>query len=287
LCLNPRKRKNQMQQSLLNCPVCSGHYCKEINTSFRKCRNCGIIYNEAHRLLDYDDNYFTDSYRQQYGKSYIEDFNNIYSSGKRRIDNILQFYKQRDTVQNAALLDLGCATGFFLKAAEDSGINDLTGVEISSYAANYIQKNFPYKILNKSFKDIEFPRKYDIITAWFFIEHFDDTNYVLQKVFDNLRTGGIFAFSVPSFFGPSFLLDKDNWINTHPLDHRVDFSPASIKTVLSKYGFSVKKIVPSGIHPERVLNNKSLIYPLFKPVYKLFSDITAFSDTIEIYSEKN
>jgi 2-polyprenyl-3-methyl-5-hydroxy-6-metoxy-1,4-benzoquinol methylase len=268
------------------CPICLSAKVTSISANLYVCNPCGIAFNTAYSQKQYNDSYFLDEYCNQYGKTYLEDFDNIYALSKKRLALILNYIKIKNDTSTFSLLDIGSATGIFLQCAKDSGIHNVTGIEISEYASRYCRKQFQIPVIRSSFTDITLSKNYDIITAWFFIEHCNDPLSVLQKIYDALSKGGLFAFSVPSIFGPLFNFNKLLWINTHPVDHRMDFSPSGAKKILKKCGFRKIYIRPAGIHPERVISSHSLLFKPFSFLYKFFSMLMSFSDTIEVYAVK-
>ena len=269
------------------CPIC---YCDKSRHIYsktehiQKCLNCGIVFNKAYRSSEYEKSYFLDAYKKQYGKTYLEDFDNIYRLSLKRIERIKRYYK--NDISNARLLDLGSAMGFFLKAAKDSSFNIVQGIEISKFAADHCINEYNISVVNSSFEDLDIEDTYDIITAWYFIEHCPEPAKTVKKIYNALKPKGIFAFSVPSIFGPQYILNKHKWIKNHPNDHRVDFSPTSVKHLLNDLGFKKIFIKPGAIHPERILSTNNLFYRPFSLIYSGFSFLTSFSDTLEIYALK-
>lgn len=263
------------------CPVCGKDEKRKISSNLNLCRNCHIIFNSDCRSLSYDRDYFINEYNEQYGKTYLEDYGNIYNLSNSRLNRILELLAVEG---KHSLLDIGCAAGFFLKAAKDRGISTLLGIEISEYAADYCRKTFGIDVIESPFDNVELHKRFDIITSWFFIEHCMDPLGAMTRIFSMLNRGGIFALSVPSHYGPMFYFDKEKWVATHPADHRIDLSPSSAKRILKEIGFRKVYVIKSGYHPERVLKSSSLIYGFFEPLYRKFTDLTAFSDTIEIYA---
>lgn len=265
------------------CPVCGKDEKRKISSNLNLCRRCGIIFNSDCRSLSYDRDYFINEYREQYGKTYLEDYGNIYSLSMTRLDRILELLAVEG---KRSLLDIGCAAGFFLKAAKDRGISTLLGIEISAYAADYCRKTFGIDVIESPFDSVEISKRFDIITSWFFIEHCIDPIGAMRRIYSMLNRGGVFALSVPSFYGPMYYFKTDEWVRTHPADHRIDLSPASARRILKDLGFRKVHVVKSGYHPERVLKSGSFLYAMFEPLYRKFTEITAFSDTIEIYAVK-
>ena len=270
------------------CPVCGGNRSRNIcdGAPYRRCRNCRTVFNTAHTALSYSDDYFTSDYKAQYGRTYEEDFAAIYRSSQLRLKKILKLRKKYRDINPTSILDIGCALGFFLKAAEDDGFTILDGIEISDFAASYASKRFGYRVQKCPFDKAAITVSYDLISAWYFLEHLPDTGTAIARIYASLNPGGIAAFSLPSAFGPLYYCQKKEWIRTHPVDHRVDFTPSGIRQILKKAGFLEVKIYPSGIHPERVVPENALFYKPFTKIYRAFSRLTSFSDTMEVYAVK-
>ena len=266
-----------------DCPFCGRQNRTAISASLYRCAGCGIIFNADHKSLSYDRDYFITSYKEQYGKTYVEDFDNIYRMSQARLDLILANIVKRPDL---SLLDLGCAAGFFLKAAKDRGVENLLGIEVSEFAAEYCRNTFSIDVIQSPFDEAAIDRKFSVISSWFFLEHMPDPAADINRIFSMLEDGGVFACGIPSYYGPSFSFDREGWVRTHPADHRIDLSPSSAKRILKQAGFRRVKVYRSGYHPERVVKKDSWIYPLFEPVYNIFSRLTAYSDTIEIYAVK-
>ena len=270
------------------CPVCGGDRSRPAagDAPFRRCRTCCAVFNTAHAPLSYSDSYFTSDYKAQYGKTYEEDFAPIYRASKLRLERILKLRRGFTPEKPRSLLDIGCALGFFLKAAEDDGFSELKGIEISQYASEYAKKRFGYEIEQKPFNADALSGSFDAVTAWYFLEHLPDTKSAIDAIYAALAPDGVAAFSLPSYFGPLYMFRRSEWVNTHPADHRIDLSPKSAVRALRHAGFRRVRVYPSGIHPERVMKPSSPLYPLFARAYRFFSRLTAFSDTIEVYALK-
>ncbi len=266
--------------ALFHCPFCD----KEIpeTRGFCFCKKCALVFNTRWQTDTYGDAYFTDVYRQQYGKSYEEDFDAIYAQSMKRLSRIAA-YVNRFSVEKK-ILDLGCAYGFFLKAAQDNGFSP-HGIELSAHAVAYANKNFDFPVENSSLEDCK-DNKYPVLTFWYVLEHFREIRESFDKVCSMVEEGGVIAFSVPSWFGPSYLFHRRKWEKEHPKDHRADFSPKAIRQLLRKKGFGAISIVPASFHPERLISRSMFMYPLFAFLYRLFSYVTGFGDTIEVYACK-
>lgn len=253
---------------------------------FRRCASCGIVFNTAYSALSYDDSYFLGEYEKQYGKTYSDDYASIYALSLRRLDIIRSLMAPALAFSSVRALDIGCAMGFFLKAVLDRGAAHAEGVEISAYASQQCRERFGISVFNGPFDKFQSSEKFDLITAWYFIEHCENPESALEKLNGLLKKGGMLAFSTPSFFGPQFLFHRDQWASSHPKDHRIDFSPRSARRALRRIGFQKIITRPGGIHPERMMDPDSPFYGIFRHGYTSFSNLFSFSDTIEVYAIK-
>lgn len=271
-----------MEASGLSCPLCSSSWQHSITPHLHRCRSCGIAYNSNHRVLSYGPEYFTSDYSNQYGRTYAEDHENIYRMSQSRITEIMRHANR----PGLSVLDIGSALGFFLECARDNGAGRVMGVEISRYAADYAKKELSVDTLSGSFDEVDIAETFDVVSAWYFLEHCPDPLAVLKRIYGILGPGGVFAFSAPSVFGPLFLFHRDEWVQTHPVDHRIDFTPKGAVRVLKKIGFTNVTVRSAGVHPERMLRKDHPLYRPFAFIYRKLAPLFAFGDTIEVYAVK-
>ena len=268
--------------------------------TYRSCRRCGTLYLSwiSAEKEEYGESYFFEDYKKQYGKTYLEDFENIKAQGKRRVSII---NKLAGVSRNAAtakttsgtrkLLDIGCAFGPFLAAAAESGWEPY-GIDVSESAVSYVNETLHFTAEKSPFPDGNFqnlPEKYDAVTMWYVIEHFKNLDSVIKKVSGLLREGGVFAFSTPSASGVSARFSSDSFFKNSPKDHYSILDMRKCKKILKKYGFSNIKCVSTGHHPERFpcLASKNRSGASFG--WKLISRISRifkFGDTFELYCIK-
>jgi len=155
------------------------------------------------------------------------------------------------------ILDLGSAMGFFLKEASLNGY-ETEGIEISEYAANYCVSNLNLNVHNISLLDFEYKEKeYDIITAWYVLEHIYNFDKLLEKILFSLKEDGIFALAMPNGNGISGKFNK-NYFKIVPTDHAFETNYKALDNFLKKH--SLKRI-----H----LENKSVYYNRFCDIFDL------------------
>jgi 2-polyprenyl-3-methyl-5-hydroxy-6-metoxy-1,4-benzoquinol methylase len=266
------------------CPVCARSLNPAVarfpERSFFRCRGCGILYQvafgkESTQSVRYDRDYFFSEYGKQYGRTYLEDFQNIKAMAAarlKRIDALLHSGLNTGTGSTAApdtaepaapassapkLLDVGCAYGPFLQAAQELGYR-VQGVDISPEAVAHVRERLGIPCSLGDFSSeqgidgIEADdREYEVITLWYVIEHFRDTAAVLERVNRLLRRGGVFAFSTPSASGVSARKSRIEFLRSSPPDHFTVWPPHAVRGVLKRFGFQLRGLVVTGHHGER------------------------------------
>jgi len=293
------------------------------NKTVSVCAQCGMHYPSfiVAEKKDYSEQYFFEEYQAQYGKTYLEDFESIKRQGLRRMAliNVVYakvFHSGKETSLfdglhhgTKRILDIGCAYGPFLAAAKESGWSPV-GTDIAAEAVAYVCKtlqipacqapfpvipaSFPFTV-ERTFTDqrnqlLSIPLEaggFSAVTMWFVIEHFPDLNSVLQKVSELLVGGGIFAFSTPALSGVTGRWNRRLFFAQSPTDHYTIWDRRQAKKQLEQYGFTVKKIVSIGHHPERFphaakLKRGGIRWNILMLISKLFK----LGDSMEIYAVK-
>jgi len=294
------------------CPVCGSVLNNAIldgsvlarfqDRSYIRCNYCGGI--SMNRLnpapIEYAKEYFFEQYQKQYGKTYIEDFPNLTAMAKRRLTVIRKIGSENNTSDSRlptpnspTLLDIGCAYGAFLAAAKEEGYIPY-GIDPAEDAVRYVTQTLGIPAVHGYFPmpstdptpDFQLPTP-DIITLWYVIEHFRDCVPALAEIRKLLKPGGVLAFATPSFSGISGRKSLIRFLDNSPQDHWTVWSPAVCGKALKKSGFTVKKIINCGHHPERfplvgkfAHKKDSFLYNLLLLISKIF----ALGDTFEVYA---
>ncbi|MCR4938490.1 MAG: methyltransferase domain-containing protein [Treponemataceae bacterium] len=280
--------------SRLPCPICGGSSVPDdvINRSklktYRICRNCSTMYLSwiFGKEEKYAESYFFDEYKNQYGKTYLEDFENIKAQGKRRISLINKLSSKPSG--HRRILDVGCAFGPFLSAAYEAGW-EAFGLDVSDAAVSYVNEKLGFKAEKAPFPDCNLktiPSTYDALSMWFVIEHFKDLDSVLKKAAAMICEGGVFAFSTPSASGVSALFSRESFFFKSPKDHFTLLEMKKCKKILKKYGFTKFRCVSTGHHPERFPCHPKKDSLSWKSI-SLISRLFKLGDTFELYCVKD
>jgi 2-polyprenyl-3-methyl-5-hydroxy-6-metoxy-1,4-benzoquinol methylase len=269
--------------------------------TYRRCGSCGLITMDrmSPPPIEYGTDYFFGFYKKQYGKTYLEDFPGLMEAGRKRLGRIKNLLAKggegRGLPGGERLLDIGCAYGPFLQAAKAENFSPF-GIEPAEDAARYVRENlgipcrqgfFPAALYEN--QDGTEYASFSVITFWYVIEHFDRLGTVLKETGALLKPGGVLAFSSPSYSGISGRKSLTAFLKNSPADHWTVMSPRTCRKLLGKYGFSLKKTVVTGHHPERfplagrfLEGKKGNLYHIVLALSRLFR----LGDTFEAYAVK-
>ncbi|MFM5906964.1 MAG: class I SAM-dependent methyltransferase [Novosphingobium sp.] len=139
------------------------------------------------------------------------------------------------------LLEVGCATGAFMKEMADAGW-DVEGVEFSSEAAS-TARSLGFPVTTGALETIDLPAEnYDLITAWMVLEHLHQPVDVLAKMRKWIRPDGRLVISVPDAGGIEFRLFKSDWYALQLPTHLFHYDPANLDRLLARCGWKVVRL---------------------------------------------
>ena len=164
--------------------------------------------------------------------------------------------RRRRTPSNKTgrLLDIGCSNGAYLAAMKERGW-DVESVEFDGDAAEYARNSRNLTVTQGDVEDAVgqlAANSFDVVTMWHVLEHSFDPAAALKQIHRVLKPGGIVMLEVPNYACPLVSLFKRYW---YPMDiprHLYQFTPATMKTMLTKAGFNGIQVkgVPS---PEAIV----------------------------------
>ena len=124
------------------------------------------------------------------------------------------------------------------------------GVELSRNSADSAKKR-GIKIYNDFVENINFNKKYDIVSAFAILEHLSDPLILLDKIRNIIAEGGILAILIPSYESlKERVMTKlnHNWSMYSPPIHLNFFSRKFLDAYLSHLGFTmIKRYHKTGI----------------------------------------
>lgn len=202
-----------------------------------ECQNCGLVFvsplpTAADLKKIYSQEYFLkmepgDETKAGFGH-YLEEEGLKREYFRKKLN---QIGKQKN---KGRLLDVGCATGVFLKLAQESGW-ETWGVDISQFAVNLCRRRGLKNVLKCAFEKMKFDQGFfDVVVAFDLIEHVLDPLKFLKKIGKIMKPNGLLFLTTPN---KDSLLAKflgKKWFGYHHWQHIYFFNPKTLSFCLAK-----------------------------------------------------
>jgi 2-polyprenyl-3-methyl-5-hydroxy-6-metoxy-1,4-benzoquinol methylase len=145
----------------------------------------------------------------------------------------------RQFVNSGKALDIGCATGYFLEAAQSQGF-DPYGIELSEYSASIAKRKFgDHKIFNGKLEDCDFkPEQFASISMFDLLEHVRSPLQTLTKAAELLDKNGVILVTTPDNSSFSNKLMGKKWTH-YKLEHFFYFNSKSLHLLAQQSGLKV------------------------------------------------
>lgn len=230
------------------CPVCNSlSYQREFVKDgfiYVKCKDCGLLFVNPSLKDEALKNYYENSKAMDFFQEYI-------LMPTRKVRNERIFMPRVRLVEKhctgGKLLDVGCAIGNFLECLKDNTSWQISGVEPSIVASDYVNKVLGIPVANCLLEDTVYPENsFDVITFWETVEHLQAPAEVLKYCYKLMKKGGVFFISTPNIDGFEFLVGGKDHVNIGAPQHLNYFSPKTLGQILTKAGFSSIEITTPG-----------------------------------------
>lgn len=239
-----------------------------------RCRQCGLIYQNPQLTLDELPAHYPEAY-QPYKKDIQTE------SLLRRLDlqhglnRRCQQLVRRWPHQPGSLLDVGCATGLFLNQMRQKEWQ-VTGVELSSYAAEYARQTFGLHVITGTLEETALPTdSFDVVTLWDVLEHVVDPKETLLEIARVLKPGGMLLLGLPNPASFEARLFGASWVGWDRPRHLHLFTPTVLENYLHATGFKLDVIESLGgrlgltlLSVEMMLNGKGVPAERYRPWLK-------------------
>jgi ubiquinone/menaquinone biosynthesis C-methylase UbiE len=214
-----------------------------------RCTGCGLMRTNPRPTPEWKAHFYDPAYN-----GYIEaqgrDF--VFAPAPNRLPGyrqLLQFLRQ-NAPAGATLLDVGCASGLFVKEAIDHGF-DATGCDYSAKAVAYGKTHFGVHIIQSPAEAINAPdNSYDIVTILHVFEHLSQPMPPLREMRRVLKPGGLLLLETVNY-RPHYEMEKHlkfmipiynrltrrEGLPWYPFDHLYFWTPDTLQHALREAGF--------------------------------------------------
>ena len=231
------------------CPVCSARsalvYLENVDETLRpsaigssrtevspgrilRCRVCRLGY----RQLRPSQEELAELYRDLDGRIYEAESTGRFRTAARHM-KLVQRYSNRP----GRLLDIGCASGLFLRCALDANW-EVVGIEPSEVLSRKAQEFLGSRaqVHCATLESLTLmPASFDVITLWDVLEHVPDPVSLLRQSASLLRAGGCLFMNVPNLDSFQARLFRTRWPLLLP-EHLNYFNSSSLRLCGDKAG---------------------------------------------------
>ena len=204
--------------------------------NYKVCADCFCVYQDPITKLDYSESYWQGAIDLEGVKRNFTEERNF--KVKNWYGDTIKYLNKN---KNISVLDIGCGLGFFLSSLNTS--IKKYGVEQSSYAINYMKKNFNnINLIQGGIEKIkDFNIKFDVVMLYHVIEHLPNPSEAIPLIKEVTKPGGVLILGTPnagSFFATYFGKNFRHYIPAHTCLYNLQ----GIKKLLLKNSFKVFKI---------------------------------------------
>ncbi len=200
------------------------------------CKKCSFIFVHPPPSIKTQKEYYDQSHKSGLYKIHSDDDVPIrIKLNKKRYEELIS-YKP-----NGNILDVGCASGFFLDVAAKNGLFTY-GIELSSDGANKCKKNHK-NTFNGTLEEARYQNSFfNFVTIYDIIEHVLDPNSTIKEVSRIIKPDGFIVITTPDITSWHAKLLGKRWGMITPFEHLFYFSPNTIRILLEKHGFLIREI---------------------------------------------
>lgn len=281
---SPRVRDDVVRVDV-PCNLCGSEthqpYCPENGLGLVQCQNCGFVFVSPRPAAEelyalYSETYFHNNDSGVVGYSdYIKDEVNIRKTARRRLQHLEQF------IQPGKLLDVGCATGFFIDEAQKRGWS-VEGLDVSSFGVEYARSHFDLNAHQGALTSLGLEAEnYDLVTMWDVIEHVPDPTAYINEAARLLRRGGVISLATPDVDSLPARLAGRRWVGFKlSEEHVYYFSVKTLSQMLERAGFEVVnvrhigKYVPLSLFRDRL----GMYFPWLAKLLALGENVLGLSE---------
>lgn len=232
---------NSARQPLVPCDICGASDCQELysapdrlNTSgelfsIARCSGCNVL-----RTIPFISDEDLGAY---YPRDYWGNESAVSDEWIRKSQSEKTRFIETLGLERGRILDVGCGSGFFLRALGDAwerwGVE--TGEEAVSAARQALGQEhvFQGSLLGTSFPEA----KFEVVTFWSALEHMNDPKENLVEARRILQKDGTLVVQVPNAGSYQAQMFKGDWFSLDAPRHRYHFTIKTLRGLLSETRF--------------------------------------------------
>ncbi len=232
------------------CPVCEYPYAKphsrmrdrffEVSPEeflLYSCENCGLLFQREEQVQGRITEFYPPGYWWEESEGNTSKLEKRYREWIVKQDQLKFVLSLFPQPQNYRLLDIGCGSGTFVKAAYQAGF-DAFGCERSEEAVRIANRSLPGRIFHGSEDDLISRReKFDLLTLFHSLEHMQDPFRYLKNVRKLFHNGGGIIVQVPNRASFQAKVFGPRWYGLDCPRHLYNYTTFSLMHLLGRTGY--------------------------------------------------
>jgi len=210
----------------------------DVLSTFVQCVSCGLMYQNPRPTLSEMSVYYPPDYESYALEPGLQDsswwLRQTIQYGIAKRCRYLTRYKRA-----GRLLDVGCATGVFLRGMQRCGDWQVYGVEINEHAVRIAQR-YGLDVRLGTLEQAGFPDEFfDGVTLWDVLEHLHDPAASLREIYRILKPDGVLVIRVPNAASHDARCFGRYWAGWDAPRHLYVFTPTTLGALLAANRFRI------------------------------------------------
>lgn len=225
------------------CPQCSGGTARMFDDAHPWlvcCQACGLGLADPQPTEAELEQIYADDYYEQFGYGDGDDA----GLARMKIETYARMLAEVEAVvRPGRVLDVGCALGYSLAAADRRGW-DAWGLEPHALAGDALEQRLADRVLRGTLEDFTPEEPFDLVTLVDVIEHVRDPVQTIRQAAGLLRPGGAMMLATNDLSSKGARRLGPRWVHFHRA-HLWFFSPDTLSRAAELAGLTVVKVAPA------------------------------------------
>lgn len=239
------------------------------------CRRCGFAFADTLAVQHQYDRYYEEL--SKYDDAALSTGGGATAHDAARLRETAEEIARHLSSRDAAILDIGCATGGLLNELKKLGFGNVQGLDPSPQSAKFARENFGITIHTGGIFEHDRIGSFDCVILSHVLEHMRDLREALQRVRVLLKDGGLLYIEVPDATRyDQCLVAPFQDFNVEHINH---FGPKSLNRFVQHGGFTSVAIAGKAIE-----SAPGVPYPALFGFWKKTDDVKLveeFDDELE------
>jgi 2-polyprenyl-3-methyl-5-hydroxy-6-metoxy-1,4-benzoquinol methylase len=198
-----------------------------------RCNECGFITHRTSDRFDASALYGAQYFRGEEYPDYLGQERALRRSMQRHLSQMSKYGKL-----DGALLEVGCAYGFFLDEAR-ARFKKVVGVDVAKDAIEHASGTLGLDARQGDLLQLDLADRFEVICLWDTVEHLPRPDATLERARSLLSERGLLFLTTGDVTSLNARLRGARWRQIHPPTHLHYFSRATIARLLKRVGLEV------------------------------------------------